>query len=45
MTLAHLAALLVNPRAGYVGRHRAPESDRTAAAAVRLPRLAAVKQP
>ncbi|MDG4822276.1 hypothetical protein O7635_10480 [Asanoa sp. WMMD1127] len=45
MTLAHLAALLLNPRAGYVGRHRAPETTARAIAAVQVPRLAAAKQP
>jgi hypothetical protein len=45
MTLAHLAALLLNPRASYVGRHRAPETGRVVASA-RVPRLAAAgKQP
>ncbi|GAA1849249.1 hypothetical protein [Asanoa iriomotensis] len=44
MTLAHLAALLLNPRAGYVGRHRAPDADRVVATA-RVPRLVTVKQP
>ncbi|MEV4536756.1 hypothetical protein AB0J82_23525 [Asanoa sp. NPDC049518] len=44
MTLAHLAALLLNPRAGYVGRHRAPEADRFVASAA-VPQLAAAKAP
>ncbi len=44
MTLAHLAALLLNPRAGYVGRHRAPDADRIVAA-VAVPQLAAAKVP
>ena len=44
MTLAHLAALLLNPRAGYVGRHRAPEAERIVATAA-VPRLAAAKAP
>ncbi|SNT65050.1 hypothetical protein SAMN05421812_119117 [Asanoa hainanensis] len=44
MTLAHLAALLLNPRAGYVGRHRAPEAERIVAAAA-VPQLAAAKAP
>jgi hypothetical protein len=44
MTLAHLAALLLNPRAGYVGRHRAPEYDRVGSAA-RVPRLVPAEQP
>jgi hypothetical protein len=44
MTLAHLAALLLNPRAGYVGRHRAPDTHRIVAAAA-VPQLAAAKAP
>ena len=44
MTLAHLAALLLNPRTGYVGRHRAPEAQRVVATA-RVPRLVTVEQP
>jgi hypothetical protein len=44
MTLAHLADLLLNPRAGYVGRHRAPDAARVVATG-RVPRLVAAKQP
>jgi hypothetical protein len=44
MTLAHLAALLLNPRTSYVGRHRAPDLDRVVAAAG-VPRLVTAKQP
>ncbi|MEV0716425.1 hypothetical protein [Asanoa sp. NPDC050611] len=44
MTLANLAALLLNPRAGYVGRHRAPEVERVVASA-RVPRLVTARQP
>ena len=43
MTLAQLAALLLNPRAGYVGRHRAPEAARVVAAG--MSRLVTAKQP
>ena len=43
MTLAHLAALLLNPRTSYVGRHRAPELDRVVAA-TQPSRLVTAKQ-
>ena len=44
MTLAKFADLLLNPRAGYVGRHRATASTRLVAS-VRMPRLLPSKQP
>jgi hypothetical protein len=38
MTLAQMATLLLEPRARYVGRHRAPEATRLAVAVAAAPR-------